>query len=65
MEFIIAFIVLVILGVWIGATIAGLLILLPALVVVGVGMAFGLNWWQSLIAGFVVWVIIQALVGLR
>lgn len=50
MELIIIFVIVVIFAIWIGATIGGIVILLPALIVVGIGQQLGLNWWQSLLA---------------
>lgn len=50
MELIIIFVIVLILAIWIGATIGGIIIILPALIVVGIGHQMGLNWWQSLLA---------------
>ena len=61
LELIILFIFVIILAVWIGAIIGGIVVLVPVLVIFGIGNWLGFDWWQSLIVAFFALAIIQVL----
>lgn len=61
LELIILFIFVIVLAFWIGAIIGGIVVLVPVLVIFGIGNWLGLNWWQSLIVAFFALAIVQVL----
>jgi len=59
-EFIIASVFVLLVVFWLAYAIAGVIVAVPVLAVVGAGAMLGLNWWQSMIAVFVAFGVVMA-----